>query len=158
VRVAGDYTDEASKVSEAPDQAPPPNIVVIDDDLELLKLITMLLRRIGAQSQTFFDGGGALNYLEDNVPGLVILDLMLPDMDGFEILKWIRADQRFTTVPVLILSAKADPVTIRRGLDTGADGYVTKPYIANSLIDRVRLLLNGKRQPRAETPPAPPAP
>ena len=125
-----------------------PKIVVVDDDYELLKLIAMLLRRIGAQSRTFFDGRAALDHLKEEVPDLIILDLMLPDVDGFEILRQIRAQRQFDAVPVLILSAKADPDSIRTGLDNGADGYVTKPYIANSLIDRVRLLLTtGRQQP-----------
>ncbi|HVO71552.1 MAG TPA: response regulator [Aggregatilineaceae bacterium] len=122
------------------------NIVVIDDDHELLKLIALLLRRIGAQSRTFFDGQEALNHMELETPDLVILDLMLPDIDGLEVLRQLRSQPRFDHVPVIILSAKADPITIRKGLESGADGYVTKPYIANTLIDRVRLLLGTGRQ------------
>ena len=122
-----------------------PKIVVIDDDYELLKLITMLLRRIGAQTQTFLDGRSAMNYLKKETPNLIILDLMLPDVDGLEIVRVLRATQRFDTVPILILSAKADPTVIRKGLDKGADSYVTKPYIANSLIDRVKLLMTQGR-------------
>lgn len=126
-----------------------PQIVVIDDDHELLKLIALLLRRIGAESQSFYDGREALQHLETHIPDLIILDLMLPDIDGFEILRQIRAQERFQAVPVLILSARADPNAIRYGLENGADSYVTKPYIANSLIDRVRLLLNVGRQTRS---------
>jgi DNA-binding response OmpR family regulator len=143
-------------VSEAPNQLVP-SIIVVDDDYELLKLITLLLRRIGAQSQAFYDGREALQYLDKQTPDLIILDLMLPDMDGFEILRLIRENSRFDQVPVLILSAKADPANIRRGLDSGADGYVTKPYIANSLIDRVRLLLSTGRQPKSQLEQEPPA-
>jgi DNA-binding response OmpR family regulator len=121
-------------------------IVVIDDDHELLKLIALLLRRIGAQSRTFFDGQEALNHMQLETPDLVILDLMLPDIDGLEILRQLRSQRRFDHMPVIILSAKADPNTIRKGLENGADGYVTKPYIANTLIDRVRLLLGTGRQ------------
>lgn len=143
-------------MSEAPNK-PVPQILVVDDDIELLKLIAMLLRRIGAVSQTYFDGQEAVQYLHGHTPDLIILDLMLPEIDGFEILRQIRAQRRFDQVPVLILSAKADPNSIRRGLEEGADGYVTKPYIANSLIDRVRLLLSVGRQanptPNEELPP-----
>ena len=138
-------------MSETPDKTPAPNILVVDDDLELLKLIAMLLRRIGAESHTFYNGQEALQYLQTETPDVVVLDLMLPGIDGYEILQQIRADRRMDDVPVLILSAKADPNSIRRGLELGADGYVTKPYIANSLIDRVRLLLNVGRQARHET-------
>ncbi len=132
-------------MSEAQDQATP-HIVVVDDDPEMLKLIVMLLRRIGATVQTFEEGQPMLQYLATDVPDMIILDLMLPGIDGLEVLRQIRAQQRFNDTPILILSAKADPNTIRKGLDMGADGYVTKPYVANSLIDRVRLLLNTDRQ------------
>jgi two-component system alkaline phosphatase synthesis response regulator PhoP len=84
--------------------------------------------------------------MELETPDLVILDLMLPDIDGLEVLRQLRSQPRFDHVPVIILSAKADPITIRKGLESGADGYVTKPYIANTLIDRVRLLLGTGRQ------------
>jgi DNA-binding response OmpR family regulator len=136
-------------VSEAPTN-PAPTIVVVDDDPELLKLITMLLRRIGAEAITFYTGREALQYLQHETPDLIILDLMMPEVDGFEVLAQVRADSRFEDVPVLILSAKVDPNTIRQGLAKGADGYVTKPYIANSLIDRVRLLLSVGRQHKSQ--------
>ena len=133
------------------------HITVIDDDVELLKLMILLLRRIGAQPTTIANGQEALDYLESNIPNLIILDLMLPGVNGFDILRRIRGDPRFDAVPVLVLSAKVDPQTIRAVLDAGADGYVTKPYIANSFIDRVRLLLTAGRQvaPPEEPPTSP---
>jgi DNA-binding response OmpR family regulator len=136
-------------VSEVPTNAIP-KIMVIDDDYELLKLIKMLMRRIGAEAETFFDGQEALHYLETHIPDLMILDLMLPDIDGFEILTQVRGQAKFDRMPILILSAKADPISIRHGLENGADSYVTKPYIANSLIDRVKLLLSVGRQSQTE--------
>ena len=130
----------------------PPRIVVIDDDYELLKLVTVLLARIGAEIIEAKDGYNALEIMNttDPPPDLVILDLMLPDIDGFEVLQRLRAQPKFDHIPILILSAKADPTSIRYGLDNGADGYVTKPYIANSLINRVKLLLSVGRQPRPQ--------
>jgi len=125
---------------------PAPKIAVIDDDNELLKLMVLLLRRLGAHTTTISDGHEALDYLANHVPDLIILDLMLPQVSGFEILRQVRDDARFDRVPVLVLSAKVDPGTIRQVLEAGADGYVTKPYIANSFIDRVRLLLTAGRQ------------
>ncbi len=140
-------------MSEAPDSSMP-KILVVDDDHEILKLIAMLLRRIGAEAWTFADGQSALQRLSQAVPDLIILDLMLPDIDGLQILQQVRDQERFSHVPVLILSAKADPDTIREGLDLGADGYVTKPYIANTLIDKVRLMLQSERHggPSSEPP------
>lgn len=134
-----------------------PNILVVDDDLELLKLISMLLRRIGAQSHTFYDSREALRFLAKETPDLIILDLMMPDIDGMEMLRRIREHDRFAPIPIVILSAKADPDTIREGLNSGADAYVTKPYIANSLVDRVRLLLENGRKSQAKPKAVPPS-
>jgi two-component system phosphate regulon response regulator PhoB len=67
-------------------------------------------------------------------------------MDGLEILRRLRGDPKYNSVPIIILSAKADPNTIRTGLDSGADGYITKPYLANSLISRVETLLKAGRE------------
>ncbi len=119
-----------------------PRILVVDDDYELLKLVSMLLSRIGAQTIQAKDGVRALEVINAKTPpDLIILDLMLPDIDGVEVLRRIREIPRFSTIPIIILSAKADPESMRRGLDAGADGYITKPYIANDLIDRVTQLL-----------------
>ncbi len=130
----------------------PPRVLIIDDDPDLLRLVALLLRRINAETILAKDGlTGLAAFDGDAKLDLVILDLMLPDVDGFEVLQRIRAKPDLNHIPVLILSAKADPTTIRQGLDRGADGYVTKPYIANSLLDRVRALLSTRRdQPVAE--------
>lgn len=125
-----------------------PRILVIDDDSDLLRLVTLLLKRIEAETIPVETGTAGLSAMTtDPKPDLVILDLMLPDMDGFEVLRRIRAQKELDSLPVIILSAKADPVNIRQGLELGADSYVTKPYIANNLIERVRALLVGGRRP-----------
>ncbi len=124
-------------------------VVVVDDDPDVLNLVSILLQRIGVQASTFADGRSAIRYLAQETPDLIILDLMLPDVDGLDILRQIRARARFEAVPVLVLSAKADPDTIRTALDNGADSYVTKLYITNSLVDRVRLLLTHGRRSRS---------
>lgn len=124
-----------------------PIILVVDDDKELLKLVSILLKRINAQTITKADGTSAMEWLKEaEALDLIVLDLMLPDMDGFEILRRIRSHQEMDNIPVLILSAKADPTTIRYGLDNGADGYVTKPYVANNLVARIQTLLEAGRE------------
>ncbi len=129
-----------------------PRILIIDDDPELLRLVALLLGRINAESILAQDGKTGLAAIDaEQKPDLLILDLMLPDIDGLEILQRVRARRDCDDMPVLILSAKADPNTIRQGLDRGADGYVTKPYLANSLLERVRVLLStGRGQSMAE--------
>jgi DNA-binding response OmpR family regulator len=121
-------------------------VLIVDDDLALLKLVGLLLNKVPVEHSMSADSGTkALELINTHTFSLVILDLMLPDMDGFEVLRRVRAQNQFDLMSVLILSAKADPNTIRYALDNGADGYVTKPYLASNLIDRVRTLLTEHR-------------
>jgi two-component system response regulator MtrA len=130
---------------------PETRILVVDDDPDLLALLAKMLTRVGVSPDTAADGTGALEQLRGSPPyDLVILDLMLPDIDGMEVLHQIRAESRFDHMPVLILSARADPETIKLGLETGADGYLTKPYLPNTLTSRVRAVLAQGRRPSPE--------
>jgi two-component system alkaline phosphatase synthesis response regulator PhoP len=127
-------------------------VLVVDDDAETRRIISVLLQRIGLSCILVRDGPTALTLLDEGlVPSVIVLDLLMPVMDGFAVLAWIRSRPKLDKVPVLILSALADPETIRRGLDSGADAYVTKPYIAHSLVDRMRVLIAAGRQPQPQT-------
>lgn len=122
------------------------NILIIEDDSDLLLLLTKMLARIGASTQTAGTGDEGFKLLEAERFELLILDLMLPDVDGYDILTQLRQDSRYDQMPVLILSARADPDAINKGLELGADGYLTKPYLPNTLTSRVRtLLVQGRR-------------
>lgn len=130
-----------------------PTITVVDDDPSLLNVMTMLLQHIGVVPITFPDGVSALNHLKQNTPDLIILDLMLPDINGLDVLRIVRRMRHLDYTPVLIMTAYADPDFVRQGMELGADSYVTKPYLANSLIDHVRLLLKVGRRPSKSNPP-----
>jgi DNA-binding response OmpR family regulator len=123
-------------------------VLVVDDDREILNLVNMLLARVGLEVIMAETAAAAAQVLRQQpLPNLVILDLMLPDVSGMELLRQMRAKEVFDRLPVVILSALADPKEIREGLDAGADRYVTKPYIANNLIHVVQdLLRNGRRE------------
>ncbi len=128
------------------DMLPPDTrILVIDDDPGLLELLNTMLSRIGATPATALTATEGLELLGSESFDLLILDLMLPDIDGFDVLARLRQDSRFDTMPILILSAKVDPEAISRGLEMGADGYLTKPYLPNTLTSRVRSLLAQSR-------------
>jgi DNA-binding response OmpR family regulator len=123
-----------------------PIVLVIDDDRDLAKLMEMLLQKINVKGVSMYDGSSAMDWLaKAERLDMIILDMMLPDVDGTEVLRRIRNRQELDGVPILVLSAKADPNTIRYVLDNGADGYITKPYIANNLIARVQTLLDSGR-------------
>jgi DNA-binding response OmpR family regulator len=145
-------TDETGITEDAGLLSPSSRILVVDDDPGLLVLMAKMLERIGPKPLTAETGTGALAILEREPIDLLILDLMLPDINGLQVLKQIREDFRFDSMPVLILSAKADPDTISEGFELGADAYLTKPYLPNTLVSRVRTLMaQGRRTPDEST-------
>ena len=125
-----------------------PRILVVDDDPALQKLINVLLTRAGMEAVPAANAAEAVQILRAGpLPQVIVLDLMLPDVSGMEFLKQMRAKQTFDHLPVLILSALADPDQIREGLASGADRYLTKPYLANNLITTIQdLLRTGRRR------------
>jgi DNA-binding response OmpR family regulator len=122
-------------------------VLVVDDDPELLQLVRILLGRAGVEVVTAGDADAAKLALSGiSTPDLMILDVMLPDVSGVEFLRQMRAERAMDEVPVLMLSALIDPDQIRVALDAGADRYLTKPYVANSLVSIVQELLNHGRR------------
>ncbi len=130
------------------DDANKPRVLVVDDDPALQKLVTTLLQRAGIDSVGALTAATAAEVLKERpLPSVIILDMMLPDTSGIEFLKQMRSKDIFTDVPVVILSALADPDQIREALNSGADRYLTKPYIVNNLISTVQdLIRNGRPQ------------
>lgn len=127
-------------------------VLVVESDAETRKLISRLLQGIGVQSILVKDGETALALLDGGLmPGLIILALAMPDLDGYSVLESLRADTRFAGVPVLALSHSIDPEVIRHGLHAGADGYATTAYLSETLLDRVRILLAAGRQATPDT-------
>lgn len=113
-------------------------MLVVDDEEGILELVEYHLRRAGYEVMLADTGLDGYRLAKDKQPDLVILDLMLPDMDGFEVCRRIR---RHSDVPVLMLTARADDIDKIVGLEIGADDYVTKPFNPRELIARVRALL-----------------
>ena len=126
-------------------------ILVVDGDPNLLALVSKMLERVGAKPLTTETGTGALAILEREPLDLLILGLALPYFDGLEVLRAIREDSRFDQMPILVLSAKADSEMISRSFQLGADSYLTKPYLHNTLITRVRALMQQGRRPSGES-------
>ena len=126
-------------------------ILVVDDDEGLLGLLERMLIRLGAVPSMAETGGQALEALKEKQFDLVILDLMLPDIDGLDVLAQIRQELHLKDLPVIILSALANPDIISKGLALGAAGYLTKPYLPNTLTSRVQTLLeHGRHPPKPE--------
>ena len=121
-------------------------VLVVDDEANLVELVVGYLRREGYAVLTASDGASALDLAREHRPDLVILDLLLPGLDGLEVCRELR---RFSDAYVLMLTAKAEEIDTLVGLAVGADNYVTKPFSPRELVARVRALL---RRPRAGLP------
>ncbi|MBL8164823.1 MAG: response regulator [Anaerolineae bacterium] len=123
-------------------------ILVVEDEPDIQEMIHTMLQRVGWETVAALDVPQAVNVLRTKpLPDVVLLDLMLPGIDGFELLRQMRAKPVFDNLPVIIVSALADPESIRKGLDLGADRYVTKVGIATNLIKTVQeVLRNGRRK------------
>src|SRR5438105_15121164 len=122
-------------------------ILVIDDDVELCKLVTRYLTREGFQIESVNGGvSGAKRALSGNY-ALVVLDVMMPGVNGFDVLRRIRAESR---IPVLMLTAKGDALDRVLGLEMGADDYLPKPFNPQELVARIRAILRRARPDRAE--------
>jgi two-component system phosphate regulon response regulator PhoB len=122
-------------------------IVIIEDEKDIVELVRYNLRREGFEVESFARALDGLDYLRRNSAHLVLLDIMLPDEDGFEVCKRLRADERLKSLPVIFLTAKGGEIDRVLGLELGADDYVVKPFSPRELVARVRAVL--RRQERA---------
>ena len=116
-------------------------ILVVDDEAVLVETIAYNLEQAGYQVITAADGASALQAAHREVPDLIILDIMLPEMDGLEVCRQLRRESGTATTPIMMLTAKGDEIDKVVGLEVGADDYVTKPFGRRELLARVRALL-----------------
>jgi two-component system phosphate regulon response regulator PhoB len=124
-----------------------PRILVIDDDADIQELISNLLNMAGLEHIPALNAAAGVEVLKRKpLPDCLVLDLMMPDVSGIELLRQIRGKEVFNDLPIVILSALADPIKIRDGLNMGADRYVTKPYLVNSLTKTIFELLKAGRR------------
>jgi DNA-binding response OmpR family regulator len=118
-----------------------PKILVVDDEPEAVELLEFNLKQAGYAVTTAGDGAEALKKARSQVPDLIVLDVMLPEMDGFEICKSLRLDPGTAKVPVIMLTAKAAEIDRVLGLELGADDYLTKPFSPRELMLRIKKIL-----------------
>jgi two-component system alkaline phosphatase synthesis response regulator PhoP len=123
-------------------------ILVVDDELHIIELATLYLKNEGYRVISADDGAQALKQIESERPALVILDLMLPEMNGWEVCRRVRAT---SNLPIIMLTARSDDVDKIVGLELGADDYVTKPFNPRELVARVKAVL--RRTDAASTSP-----
>ena len=128
--------------------SPRRRILVVDDEPRMIHVIKMNLEHDGFEVHEAPSGSKALEQLRDQMPNLVLLDIMMPDLDGFETLRLIR---EISTVPVIMLTAKGEEDDRVRGLELGADDYITKPFSPRELVSRVRAVLRRTEMPSTPT-------
>jgi two-component system alkaline phosphatase synthesis response regulator PhoP len=138
----------ASPMSNTADRSAPreerrkQKVLVVDDERHIVRLVQVTLEREGYEVVSAFDGKDALKKVASEKPDLIVLDVMMPRMDGFEVLKHLRADPaRYT--PVIMLTAKAQDVDVFNGWRAGVDCYLTKPFNPQELLTFARRILSG---------------
>ncbi len=113
-------------------------IFIVDDNVNNLQLLGGLLKQVGYKIQLLQSGLAAINSLHHNVPDLILLDIMMPEMDGFEVATRLQADTKFARIPIIFISANNDEQSIVRGFECGGRDYISKPFIESELLARVK--------------------
>jgi len=125
-------------------------IVLIEDEKDIVELVRYNFRKEGFEVASFTSGKEGLEHLRRSPADLVLLDIMLPDLDGFEICKRLRAEDRIRSLPVIFLTAKGEEIDRVLGLEIGADDYVVKPFSPRELVARVKAVLRRQARPAAK--------
>ncbi len=126
---------------------PPLKVLVCDDERHIVRLIQVNLERQGYNVVTAFDGKEGLEKIRTEKPNVVVLDVMMPYMDGFEVLKTIRREPETENLPVIMLTAKAQDKDVFEGYHYGADMYLTKPFNPMELVTFVKRIVQGSDEP-----------
>lgn len=117
-------------------------ILVVDDDPYILMSLEFLMKKNGYDVIVARNGTEALDLLEKRVPDLVLLDIMMPDVDGYAICKHIKSNKKLKEAKVVFMSAKSKEADIQKGLDLGASLYITKPFSTRELMKQIKSLMN----------------
>jgi len=116
-------------------------ILIVDDEPNIVLSVEFLMKREGFEVETAGDGHAAIEMLAQSRPDLVILDVMMPRKNGFEVCAEVRADPALHGLPILMLTAKGREAEMKKGLALGADAYITKPFSTHELVAKVKELL-----------------
>src|SRR6201984_2671202 len=123
-----------------------PIIFVVEDDEDIARLISHNLQAAGFEVQSFVSGVSVLTEAVRELPGLFLLDVMLPGTDGFELCRQIRQTPALSAIPIIFLTAKTSEADRVKGLELGGDDYITKPFSPRELVPRIRSVLRGLGQ------------
>lgn len=121
-------------------------ILVVDDEPPILRLMEFILAREGHQMLVAVNGEEALAQVAEHKPDLILLDIMMPRIDGYEVVRRLRADPDHAAIPIIMLSAKAQDADVQKGVDVGVNEYVTKPFSPPHLVEVVNKYLQPANQ------------
>lgn len=116
-------------------------ILIVDDETDLVELVKMRLEASGYDVITAYDGVAGLKKAREGKPDLIVLDILLPEMNGYRVCLDLKTDKMYKDIPIIMFTAKFQPADIRFGKELGADAYITKPFEPQLLIDEIRRLL-----------------
>jgi DNA-binding response OmpR family regulator len=126
-------------------------IAIVDDEEDIAELLAVNLKKSGFKTKEYSNGKSFLNSLQKSSPDLVLLDLMMPEIDGLEVCKVMKKDEKYSAIPIIMLTAKTEEGDKVLGLELGADDYVTKPFSPREVVARVKAVL--RRQGKKEETP-----
>lgn len=129
---------------------PPKKILIVEDEPDILQLVKLYLEKEGFRTTTAVNGAQALKKVKEDRPDLIVLDLMLPEIDGLEVCKRLRSVPDTAMLPIIMLTAKAEESDTVIGLELGADDYVAKPFSPKALVARIKALLRRLERTPAE--------
>ncbi|MCU0640540.1 MAG: response regulator [Candidatus Margulisbacteria bacterium] len=119
-------------------------ILVVDDEPDVASLLTLMLKAQGYTVVTASDGQEALEKARSENPDLILLDVMLPRMDGYKVARMLKFDEKYSQIPIIMLTAKIQERDRQTGLEMGANDYLTKPFDTTALLDKIKVLLAKK--------------
>ena len=123
-----------------------PRILAVDDMDEIVRLVQINLKRYGYEVITAHDGEEALKKIREELPDLVISDVTMPIRDGLSLLREVRSDPMTQEIPFILLTVKAQDIDFHQGIETGADAYLTKPFVPQELVETVARVLREKHE------------
>lgn len=121
----------------------PKRILVVDDEVEAVKMMRIVLETSGYEVIGAHEGQEALKKAREENPDLIILDLMLPKMDGYKVCGLLKKDSRYAKIPIVMFTARVQEEDIQLGKELGADAYITKPFEPQALLGKIKELLGG---------------
>ncbi len=119
----------------------PKKILVVDDEQQLVEMIKLRLEASGYEVLFAYDGAEALDKARKEKPDLIILDLMLPRIDGYKVCRMLKFDEKYKKIPIIMFTARAQEEDVKRGEQVGADAYITKPFEPQALLGKIKELI-----------------